>query len=187
MDQKCVRADVRARLIARRANLPERERAVAGLAARVARWLAQEAPRCVGFYWPYRGEPDLRPVLAAWLAGAPGRRAALPVIVDGAMEFHAWSPAMSMVRGAYGIAVPAEACRVNPDAVLIPCVGFDAAGYRLGYGAGWYDRTLARLTPRPRTVGVAFEACRLESIDPESHDIPLDAILTEASETKSRT
>ncbi len=180
MDNKPRRADVRAQLLARRAAVPEREQALVRLSERVASWLARESPARVGFYWPYRGEPDLRGVVGEWLAARPARVAALPVIVDGRMEFHAWTPAAAMRSGAYGIAVPVRAEAVLPDAVLIPCVGFDAAGYRLGYGAGWYDRTLARLVPRPRTVGIAFEVCRLESIGPEPHDVPLDCVITDA-------
>ena len=155
--------------------------AEARVAAGVAEWLARAAPVCVGFYWPVRGEPDLRPVLAAWLAADPQRAAALPVIEGERMRFHAWTPATLMGRGAYGIAVPHDTPQVQPAALLVPCVGFDAAGYRLGYGGGWYDRTLAALDPRPRTLGVAYEACRLASIAPEPHDVALDAVLTDGA------
>ena len=180
MPGRSSRADVRAHLIAVRAGLPDRDALEARLQEQVARVLANHSPRCLGFYWPYRGEPDLRPVVAQWLAAAPGRCAALPVIVGAVMEFHRWDPTETMARGAYGIAVPASAQRVVPDCVLVPCVGFDAAAYRLGYGAGWYDRTLAAMAARPLTLGVAFAACRLDSIHPEAHDIPLDAVVTEA-------
>jgi len=180
MTGRSSRADVRAHLIAVRAGLPDRDALEARLQEQVARVLANHSPRCLGFYWPYRGEPDLRPVVAQWLAAAPGRCAALPVIVGAVMEFHRWDPTETMARGAYGIAVPASAQRVVPDCVLVPCVGFDAAAYRLGYGAGWYDRTLAAMAARPLTLGVAFAACRLDSIHPEAHDIPLDAVVTEA-------
>ena len=153
----------------------------ARIAERVGQWLAQAAPNCLGFYWPVRGEPDLRTVVGAWLAASARHTAALPVVEGDRMVFRVWSPGAPMGRGAYGIPVPHEAPAVQPDALLVPCVGFDAAGYRLGYGGGWYDRTLAALKPRPRTLGVAFEACRLASIAPEPHDVALDAVLTDGA------
>jgi 5,10-methenyltetrahydrofolate synthetase len=87
-----------------------------------------------------------------------------------------------MRAGAYGIPVPAHGRSVQPDCLLVPCVGFDRARYRLGYGGGFYDRTLADLVPWPLTVGIAFEATRVESIGPASHDIQLDVVLTDAAE-----
>lgn len=167
----------------RAAQPPE---AAARIAAHVAGWLAQTAPASAGFYWPVRGEPDLRAVLAAWLAGDARRVAALPVIEGERMVFRVWLPGEPMGRGAYGIPVPHDTPAIQPAALLVPCLGFDAAGYRLGYGGGWYDRTLAALSPRPRTVGVAYEACRLASIAPEPHDVPLDAVLTDGEGLASR-
>lgn len=178
-DSASPRAALRRDLLARRAAAPPA--AAAGLAAQVAAWLAQARPASLGFYWPYRGEPDLRATVSGWLA-APGpvRAAALPVIEDGRMAFRRWAPGAAMSEGAYGIAVPAHGEWLLPEVLLIPCVGFDATAYRLGYGGGWYDRTLAALAPRPLTVGVALECTRLASIAPEPHDIPLDAVITEA-------
>ena len=167
----------REHLLALRAAQPPE--AAARVVTRVAEWLDRAAPECVGFYWPVRGEPDLRAVVRAWLAADARRVAALPVIEGDRMRFHAWTPATAMGRGAYGIAVPHDTPAVTPTALLVPCVGFDGAGYRLGYGGGWYDRTLAAQSPRPRTVGVAFEACRLASIAPEPHDVALDAVLSD--------
>ena len=79
----------------------------------------------------------------------------------------------------HGIPVPACGALLIPEAVMIPVVGFDAAGYRIGYGGGYFDRTLAELRPRPFAVGVGFELSRLDSIRPEGHDQRLDAVVTE--------
>lgn len=171
------RTALRRHLLDLRAAAPEPARLA--LAAQVAAWLAHARPASLGFYWPYRGETDLRATVAEWLA-APGHAAALPVIEDGRMRFRCWAPDSLMAEGTYGIAIPAQGDWLHPEVLLVPCVGFDAAAYRLGYGGGWYDRTLATLTPRPLAVGVALEATRLASIEPEPHDIPLDSVITEA-------
>ena len=84
-----------------------------------------------------------------------------------------------MTTDRYGIPVPASGAPVLPQALLIPVVGFDAAGFRLGYGGGYFDRTLASLRPRPLAIGVGFELSRLASVHPERHDEPLDLIVTE--------
>jgi 5-formyltetrahydrofolate cyclo-ligase len=85
-----------------------------------------------------------------------------------------------MEPGAYGILVPKENIIVTPDLLLAPMVGFDVAGYRLGYGGGYYDRTFASLSPKPYAIGIAYELSRLETIYPQEHDIPLDVVITEA-------
>jgi 5,10-methenyltetrahydrofolate synthetase len=160
------------------------------LAAHVVALLDRFAPGCVGFYWPLRGEFDARGLIASWLENEPMhkpvRRAALPVIRERhtALEFHAWTPNAPMREGHHRIPEPAEEARVQPDLLLIPCVGFDADGYRLGYGGGYYDRTLAAWPgdTKPVTVGIAYEACRIATglLAREAHDLPLDAIVTDA-------
>ncbi|WP_417068627.1 5-formyltetrahydrofolate cyclo-ligase [Niveibacterium terrae] len=144
--------------------------------------LERAAPRCLGFCWPYRNEPDLRSLVADWLAGDPSRRAALPVVVAKGepLVFVRWSPERAMVADAYGIPVPESREPCTPDLVLIPLNAFDAAGFRLGYGGGYFDRTLAALDPAPQTVGVGFELGRVASIRPQEHDRPLGWIVTEA-------
>jgi len=145
--------------------------------------LTHYAPHTVGFYWPLPGEFDARNALTEWLAGDTRRQAALPVVaVKGeALAFHAWTPSTPMRVGLHRIPEPALTPCVLPDLLLIPCVGFDDGGYRLGYGGGYYDRTLAAWpgTDRPVTVGVAYEACRVAALPRELHDVPLDAIVTE--------
>ena len=111
-----------------------------------------------------------------------GADAALPVVTEKRqpLEFWHWTPGTKMRLGAWNIPVPATRHVVRPTALLVPLLGHDDAGFRLGYGAGYYDRTLASLAPKPLTVGVGFETARLHTIFPQSHDIPMDAVATEA-------
>src|SRR6185369_1554619 len=111
-----------------------------------------------------------------------GARATLPVVVepDEPLAFREWTPATRLVPDRYGIPTPADGAWLVPELILLPLNGFDAAGYRLGYGGGFFDRTLAALHPRPLAVGVGFEVNRLATIRPESHDQRLDWIVTEA-------
>lgn len=160
--------------------MPERAQRERELAAQVASWLTHADARALGFFWPIRGEPDLRTVVADWLQGDPHRVAALPVVNGDTLVFHAWAREAPMRAGDFGIPVPAQGRPVQPDAVLIPCVGFDSRRYRLGYGGGYYDRTLARMLPWPLVVGVAFECGRVETIEPRPHDMQVDVVLTEA-------
>ena len=148
------------------------------IGAQVLAWLRAHPQAMLGVYWPLAGEPDLRPAYAE-LAEA-GVRLALPVVLarDTALGFADWVPGEPTVADSLGVAVPAELRMVDrPDALLVPCLGFDARGYRLGYGGGFYDRTLA-LEPRPRTLGIAY-ACQLAQFEIGEYDIPLDEIVTE--------
>jgi 5-formyltetrahydrofolate cyclo-ligase len=153
------------------------------LGARLTAVIERYAPNSVGFYWPVAGEFDARAVVTQWLAADPARGAALPVVVQphAAMAFHAWHARASMKTGRYRIPVPEEEVVVAPELLLIPCVGFDEDRFRLGYGGGYYDRTLAAwpVARRPVTIGVAFEAGKCEALPREAHDLPLDAIVTE--------
>lgn len=151
------------------------------MAARLALLLTQLEPASIGFTWPYRAEFDAVATVRTWLTGHPSRWAALPVV--GArgepMRFRRWMPDTRMATDRYGIPYPAEGGSVVPALLLIPCNGFDARGYRLGYGAGHFDRTLAALQPVPRTVGIAIEDGRIDDLQPQRHDIPMDWIVTE--------
>jgi len=149
------------------------------IGARVLAWWNANPGSMLGVYWPLSGEPDLRPAYAE-LAEA-GVRLALPVVLarDAALGFAEWVPGEPTVADSLGVSVPAELRMVErPDALLVPCLGFDARGYRLGYGGGFYDRTLAA-EPRPRTLGIAY-ACQLAQFEIGEYDIPLDRIVTEA-------
>jgi 5-formyltetrahydrofolate cyclo-ligase len=134
---------------------------------------------CIGFYWPFQGEVDLRNLVRGLVA--LGAEAALPVVVEKRqpLAFWAWRPGMKLERGIWNIPVPHEKNPVRPAALLVPLLGFDAAGYRLGHGGGYYDRTLASLAERPLTIGVGYEFGRLKTIYPQAHDIPMDAVITE--------
>ncbi len=140
------------------------------------------AGRNIGFYWPVRNEVDLRPLIRE-LTGQ-GACPALPVIIarDHPLEFWQWDPKKKLCsRGLWGIPAPTERLVVEPEVLLVPLLGFDRAGHRLGNGGGYYDRTLAVTRPRPLTVGVGYAQACLESIHPQAHDIPMDVIVTEAS------
>ena len=179
---KLWRRGERERLIALRQALPadERrrcgERIDAGLRALIA-----ELPGVLGVYWPFRAEFDPRPLID-W-AVASGRAVALPVVVDkkGPLEYRAWRPGDKLVDGVWNIPVPENRNVVTPRVVLAPLVGFDRATYRLGYGGGYFDRTLAALSPRPLAIGVGFEVQLLETIHPQPYDLPMDLIVTETA------
>jgi 5-formyltetrahydrofolate cyclo-ligase len=184
-DLRAWRKAERARLLAAREALPlaarreARERVTATLAAEVP----ETAGATVGFYWPFRAEIDLVGHVRELVER--GSRAALPVIVEKRrpLEFWRWEPGMAMRPGVWNIPAPATAEPVRPDLLLVPLVGFDAAGYRLGYGGGYYDRTLAAwpVAKKPATIGIAYEMGKLGALPRESHDMPLDAIVTEAA------
>jgi 5-formyltetrahydrofolate cyclo-ligase len=174
------RQELRDRLLTAREAMPNRPEVERALTARVARWLRTMPVTRLGFYWAIRGEPDLRRVILAWLAEDVQRRAGLPVMVDGLLEFAPWTADTPMVVGKMGIAVPSRHARMSPQLLLIPCVGIDSLRYRLGFGGGYYDRTLAALDPRPVTVGIAFERTRVPSIQPQPHDVRLDLVITES-------
>ena len=141
---------------------------------------AGELPlRRVGYYWPFKGEPDLHALIEQFVAR--GATAALPVVVEkGApMVFRTWAPGQPLAHGIWNIPVPAQGEEVVPTLLLVPLVGFDAAGYRLGYGGGYYDRTLAGLVPKPLTIGIGYAATLLDTIHPQPHDVPMDRVLTD--------
>lgn len=136
----------------------------------------------VSAYWPLRGEPDLRP----WLGQLhdEGLICVLPVVVEKAqpLRFRRWFPGCAMEKGFWNIPVPADPAEHVPQLLIAPVVGFDPQCYRLGYGGGYFDRTLASLRSRgaPFTVtGVGYSAARLDTIHPLPHDIPLQAVITE--------
>lgn len=137
----------------------------------------------VSGFWPVREEIDVLPLLIAVVER--GGRAALPVVVrrDAPLVFRAWHPGMALVDGGFaGIREPGpEAPEIEPDAVIVPLLAFDRAGGRLGYGGGFYDRTLAalRLHKTVTAIGVAYAGQELPEVPEEAHDQPLDAIATE--------
>ena len=133
----------------------------------------------IGIYWPMKGEFD--PRVAGLRLRERGSRIALPVVERKAapLRFLEWWPGVRTEPGVFGLPVPQDTPDIHPDAVLVPPVGFDARGFRLGYGGGYFDRTLAALRPRPLAIGVAREASRMATIHPQPHDVPMDFIVTE--------
>lgn len=176
------RAALRREMIAARLAFPPvaHRRASRRILDHLAGLLLPRPPATLAFCWPIRAEPDCRPLVLQLLAA--GWRAAMPTVVAAAapMEFRVWFPAAPMTADPYGIPVPATAAGTVPEVLLLPLVAFDAAGYRLGYGGGYFDRTLAACAPRPLTIGVGFDLCAVPSIHPEAHDIPLDLAVTES-------
>ena len=143
----------------------------------------QLANQRVAFCWPVKNEADLRPLMAAWIsAGGSGFKALLPVVLaPGApLAFREWTPDCAMTIDRYGIPTPETGDYLTPEALLIPVNAFDEAGYRIGYGGGFFDRTLSALTPAPLSIGIGFELARVTTIHPEAHDVRLDAVISEA-------
>ncbi len=174
------RKATRARLLAERRALaaPEREAIAARVRAHVFELLGGRLPRSLGLYWPIQGEMNLVPVADAVLAA--GGEVGLPVVVQKAapVEFWRWRRGERLVRGQWDIPVPKRRDVLQPELLIVPLVGYDAQGYRLGYGGGFYDRTLAA-SPRPRTIGVGFASAQLPTIHPQPHDIRLDVLVNE--------
>lgn len=137
------------------------------------------AQALIGFCWPFRNEYDARFLLAR--LRKRGAHTALPVVVAPRtpLQFRAWSPGTPLAKGVYDIPYPASGPAVMPTVTIVPMNGFDRAGYRLGYGGGYFDRTLAAARPRPLAIGVAYELAALATIHPQSYDIPMDYVVTE--------
>lgn len=174
------RKSTRARLLAERQCLSnaERDALSAAVRDRVLQVLGS-LPRSLGIYWPIHGELNLIPIAEAVLAN--GGEVGLPVVVEKAapVEFWRWRHGERLVRGQWDIPVPKHRDVLAPELLIVPLVGFSVDGYRLGYGGGYYDRTLAAANPRPRTIGVGFSTARLPTIHPQPHDIRLDLLVTE--------
>ena len=175
------RKEQRAQLIPARVAVPDAtrdawtQRIIASLEPIV---MAVDGP--VSFYWPFRGEPNLRPLMRRMVAA--GRSVALPVVVQKRhpLEFRPWTPGCEMVLGVWNIPIPDTNERVTPRLLLAPVVGFDPQRYRLGYGGGYFDRTLAALSGARTVIGVGYDSQALATIHPLPHDIPMDRIVTES-------
>jgi 5-formyltetrahydrofolate cyclo-ligase len=171
----------RAQLISRRADTPAEQRSAWNEAITASLIDAFEMPgeTVVGFCWPFKGEFDARFAVRRWREN--GALAALPEVTAQRMplQFRLWKPGDPMRPGVYDIPVPDGTEIVLPDAAVVPMNGFDARGYRLGYGGGFFDRTLAALERRSVAIGVSYEMLRLDTIDPQPYDIPMDFVVTE--------
>ncbi|HZY16087.1 MAG TPA: 5-formyltetrahydrofolate cyclo-ligase [Ramlibacter sp.] len=187
MDRSEEKRALRKRLVEQRLNLPDRLQRAERLQSVMRVWLVGRSDTVIGAYWPIKGEFDPLPALHRWkedgelLEEPQLRRIGLPVVdkAGQTLKFHAWFPGCPMEEDAFGIPKPKDTEVVVPTLLFVPCVGYGAGGLRLGYGGGFYDRTLAALQPRPATVGLGFAHGFLPNLEPEPHDIALDAILNE--------
>lgn len=176
------RRSTRERLLEERTRMPAKERDArsARIANALDRFIAPIAGRVIGVYWPIKGEPNLYP----WIRrlAETGVAFALPVVIRKGwpLEFRRWRPGETLERGFWNIPVPANGPAILPDMLVAPLVGFDEESFRLGYGGGFYDRTIAAAANKPQVIGVGFERCRLPTIYPQTHDIRMDAIVTDA-------
>ena len=182
---KAWRKRIRSELVGKRTAVEERVREEWG--KRIDEHLERAFPQlqharvCVGVCWPWRGEYDARPYCAR--LRQRGATTALPVVVAPGQPllFRLWDDDSELGEDTYGIPYPLHSPQVHPDALLIPMNAFDDGGYRLGYGGGFFDRTLASLSPRPLAIGIAFELARVDTLQPQPHDIPMDYVVTEAA------
>lgn len=135
----------------------------------------------LGFCWPIRGEFDVRDIAQQHLSS--GGQVTLPVVVQKSapVEFWRWYPGIPMQTGIWNIPIPKARDVLMPDAVIVPLVGYDESGFRLGYGGGYFDRTLAAAMPRPYAIGLGYADSKLQTIHPQPHDIPMNLIVTEES------
>jgi 5,10-methenyltetrahydrofolate synthetase len=172
---------LRRQLQAERQSLVDRHQRAVHLQEVLRVWLVSRPEASIGAYWPIKGEFDALPALYRWSEVDAQRRIGLPVLdrETKQLSFHVWYPGCPMEEDAHGIPKPKDTERFEPRLLLVPCVGFGPAGLRLGYGGGFYDRTLAALQPRPVTVGIGYAHGFVPWLEPEPHDVPLDAILTE--------
>jgi 5-formyltetrahydrofolate cyclo-ligase len=180
-DVKVWRKSQRERLIAARIALAPAfvESARRHIDASLQRAFPGLARRRIAFCWPIKNEYDARHVVKTFRD--QGALTALPVVVapKQPLAFREWYPGVALAVGALDIPYPVGSAEVVPEAVLLPMNGWDAGGYRLGYGAGFFDRTLASLPQRPVVIGVSYEMARLETIHPQSWDVPVDYVVTE--------
>jgi 5-formyltetrahydrofolate cyclo-ligase len=190
-------APLRTRLKALRdaQNPVDRNRGALLIRGRLFTWLAttrtrlreagKPVPRNIAAFWATDDEPALQPLLQQWVE-EEGYRVSLPVVTeaDAPLQFRLWEPDAPMQEGAYGIKEPVGDLAPPPDLVLVPTLGYTRKGDRVGYGKGYYDRTLAALKAsghRFTTIGIAWACGDLtgEDYTPAAHDVPLDAILTD--------
>jgi 5-formyltetrahydrofolate cyclo-ligase len=178
-DKKRLRAQYRER----RRNIPSDEAAAAAqqIALRVTRDLALPAGAVVAGYWPFPDELDPRPWMD--MLHARGHRLCLPVVADRdtALEFRAWAPGEPLIEAVFGTRVPQiDRPTLVPQVLLVPLLAFDRDGYRLGYGGGYYDRTLAAMAQdHPISIGLAFASQEINNVPHEAHDRRLDWVMTE--------
>ncbi len=178
---KAWRKTERERLVAARAALDHEtlERYRRLIDAHLERSFPALASAKLAFCWPIKGEYDARHLVRT--LRERGALTALPVVVapKQPLIFREWHPGVELAIGPLDIPYPANSPQAVPDAVLLPMNGWDSAGYRLGYGGGFFDRTLAALEKKPAVIGISYELARMDTIHPQSWDIPVDWVVTE--------
>ena len=178
------RAALRKKLVAARLALPDRLERAVELQQVLRVWLIGRPELSIGAYWPIKGEFDPLPALYRWSEGAPEgvtRRIGLPVAdrSTGSLRFHDWYPGCPMVLDAYDISKPKGTEEFAPKMLIVPCLGYGPGGLRLGYGGGFFERTLLAIEPRPFTVGVSYTHGFLPMLRAGPREVELDAMLTE--------
>ena len=178
------RAALRKKLVAARLALADRLERAVDLQNVLRVWLIGRAELSIGAYWPIKGEFDPLPALYRWAEGAPAgvtRRIGLPVAdrSSGSLRFHVWYPGCPMELDAYNISKPKGTEEFAPAMLIVPCLGYGPGGLRLGYGGGFFERTLFSIEPRPVTVGVSYTHGFLPLLRATAKDVELDAMLTE--------
>lgn len=180
VEMRAWRKRERERLIGERLSLDASQREVMDkrISVRLCELLGDVDGRVVSAYWQFRNEPDLRPLLKH--LSSKGATTALPVVVakDSPLVFRAWQSGDKLARGVWNIPYPAEGVEVTPDIVIAPVVGFDRRGFRLGYGGGFFDRTLAALPQMPLRIGVGYDFQFLPAFQTHRHDIAMDMVVT---------
>ncbi len=184
------RRQQRTTLLALRQTMPPnaRHRFAEIIGAKLDAVVATRRSSVIGLFWPIKQEINLLP----WAKELLRRQTVvlcLPVVVKpkAPLEYWRWNQGDQLARGIWNIPIPERRDVVSPDLMLAPLVGFDRANYRLGYGGGYFDRTLAALKQRPMVIGVGYDFSAVETIFPQSHDVPMDAVLTECRYTLSPT
>lgn len=174
-------AALRQKLIAARQALPDRLERAVQLQSVLRVWLVGRRESAIGGYWPIKGEFDPLPALYRWSEADEKRRIGLPVVdkTAGSLRFHVWYPGCPTELDAYDIPKPKGTEVFEPQLLLLPCVGYGPGGVRLGYGGGFYDRTIASLTPRPKVVGLCYSNGFLPFLRGKPDDLPLDALITD--------
>lgn len=178
------RTVLRNKLIAARQGLSDRLERAVELQSVLRAWLVSRPETAIGAYWPIKGEFDPLPALYRWSEGAVDpleRRIGLPVAdrEQGSLRFHVWYPGCPMALDAYDIPKPKDTEAFEPALLLVPTLGYGPGGVRLGYGGGFYERSLAMLRPRPYTVGLCYSHGFLPMLRAQPSDVVLDAVLTE--------
>jgi 5,10-methenyltetrahydrofolate synthetase len=172
---------LRKKLIAARQALPDRLERAVQLQSVLRVWLVSRRETTMGGYWPIKGEFDPLPALYRWSEADERRRIGLPVVdrQAGSLNFHVWYPGCETELDAYDIPKPKGTEVFAPQLLFLPCVGYGPEGVRLGYGGGFYERTIASLSPRPKVVGLCYSNGFLPFLRARPGALPLDALITD--------